>query len=199
MLSTPHPDFLIQAQQLTGGPGPQAIIQKLDFGWPAGVSWIGGDECIGKTSLLRLLAGDLKPTAGAVHAPVGGVFWADLQSPIQGEDTVVACWDALRPFYPQWQEEWLEDLTDELAMRPHLHKRLNMLSTGSRRKVMLIAALASGATVTLLDQPFVSLDAASIRFLLDFLAEDSQHTQRAWLIADYEAPPGLTLASVLQL
>ena len=199
MLPTPTSTFVLQAYQLSGGPGTQAIIQNLDFSWPAGVSWVGGDEGRGKTTLLRLLAGDLQPTHGAVHATRGGVFWADLQRPLHDELTPLACWDALRAIYPQWQEDLLQDLTDALSMRPHLHKRLNMLSTGSRRKVMLIAALSSGATVTLLDQPFVSLDAASIRFLLEFLAEASQHTRRAWLIADYEAPPGITLASVLEL
>lgn len=199
MLSTLPSTFALQAHQLSGGPGTQAIIQNLDFSWPAGVSWVGGDEGSGKTTLLRLLAGDLQPTHGAVHATHGGVFWADLQSPLHDELTPLACWDALRAHFPLWQEDLLQDLTDALSMRPHLHKRLNMLSTGSRRKVMLIAALASGATVTLLDQPFVSLDAASIRFLLEFLAEASQHTRRAWLIADYEAPPGITLASVLEL
>ena len=199
MLSTLPSTFALQAHQLSGGPGTQAIIQNLDFNWPAGVNWVGGDEGRGKTTLLRLLAGDLLPTHGAVQAPSGGIFWANLQSPLHDEDTPLVCWDALRANCPQWQEDLLQDLTDALGMRPHLHKRLNMLSTGSRRKVMLIAALSSGATVTLLDQPFVSLDAASIRFLLEFLAEASQHTRRAWLIADYEAPPGVPLASVLQL
>jgi len=84
-------------------------------------------------------------------------------------------------------------------LAPHLDKRLNMLSTGSRRKVGLVAALASGATVTLLDQPFVSLDQASIRSLQVYLARVGQNTERAWLIAGYEKPAFLPLASVHQL
>ncbi len=74
-----------------------------------------------------------------------------------------------------------------------------MLSTGSRRKVMLIAALAAGATVTLLDQPFVSLDQASIRVIKEFLTEAAEQAGRAWIVADYEAPSDLPIASVLQL
>jgi ABC-type multidrug transport system ATPase subunit len=64
---------------------------------------------------------------------------------------------------------------------------------------MLIAALASGATVTLLDQPFVSLDQASIRIIKDFLAEAAEQTGRAWIVADYETASDLPIASVLQL
>lgn len=74
-----------------------------------------------------------------------------------------------------------------------------MLSTGSRRKVGLVAALASGATVTLLDQPFAALDASAIRRLQAFLAQLGQNPVRAWLIADYVKPDHLPLASVLEL
>jgi ABC-type proline/glycine betaine transport system ATPase subunit len=65
--------------------------------------------------------------------------------------------------------------------------------------VGLVAALASGATVTLLDQPFVSLDQTSIRNLQVFLANLGLNPGRVWLIADYEKPAHLPLASVLQL
>jgi ABC-type taurine transport system ATPase subunit len=74
-----------------------------------------------------------------------------------------------------------------------------MLSTGSRRKVGLVAALACGATATLLDQPFVSLDQTSIRVLQEMLSDTYQDAERACLIADYEEPAHLRLAAVLQL
>lgn len=196
MLHTPP---LLQTQHLSLHHDQQKVIHNLSFSWPAGLSWICGDEGSGKTTLLRLLAGELKPTSGTVQVPPGGVFWAHLQTPEFDEITVQACWDALRLRCPQWQDTLLQALTDELAMRPHVDKKLNMLSTGSRRKVMLIAALASGATVTLLDQPFVSLDPASIRLIKDFLTEASEHPSRAWIVADYEAPTDLPLATVLQL
>ena len=84
-------------------------------------------------------------------------------------------------------------------MERHRHKPLYMLSTGSRRKVMLVAALASGATVTLLDQPFASLDQTSIRVIKDFLNETAEHSSRAWIVADYEVPADFPQASVLQM
>ena len=92
-----------------------------------------------------------------------------------------------------------DELAQALDLHAHRHNRLNMLSTGRRRKVMVIAALASGATVTLLDQPFGGLDLASIRVIKDFLREAAEHTHRAWLVADYQAPRDIPLASVLDL
>jgi ABC-type multidrug transport system ATPase subunit len=186
--------WLIQVNHLTCGP-----IQNLSFAWPSGVSWICGDEGRGKTTLLRLLAGDVRPAAGAVVAPAGGVFWVDLQGATHDDITVQTCWDALRVHYPHWHQDLLQDLAEELDMTQHLDKRLNMLSAGSRRKVMVVAALASGATVTLLDQPFAALDLASVRVIHEFLQEAAEHPSRAWIVVDYEAPNNLPLASVLNL
>ncbi len=191
-MPTTHPPLTIEG--LTFGP-----IHNLSFSWPAGVSWICGDEGTGKTTLLRLLAGDVQPEAGQVVAPEGNVFWVDLQDAAHDSTTVQACWNALRRRWPNWNESLLQDLAQELDMQQHADKRLNMLSAGSRRKVMVLAALASGADVTLLDQPFTALDLASIRILHEFLHEAAEHPTRAWIVADYEVPSDLPLACVLNL
>lgn len=185
---------LIQVHTITYAP-----LHTLSFAWPAGVSWVCGDEGQGKTTLLRLLAGDVQPSQGEVSQPQDPVFWADLQGPEHDTTTVQACWDVLRTRYPHWNEDVLRDLAQELDLTRHQDKQLHMLSAGSRRKVTVIAALASGATVTLLDQPFVALDFASIGVIKDFLQEAAEHPSRAWIVADYEAPNDLPLASVLHL
>jgi ABC-type multidrug transport system ATPase subunit len=186
--------FPLAVQNVTCGP-----LNNLSFAWTPGVSWVCGDEGKGKTTLLRLLAGDVQPATGHVVAPEGGVFWVDLQDAAHDSTTVQASWDALRAHYPRWNQDLLQDLAEELDMTQHLDKRLNMLSAGSRRKVMVVAALASGATVTLLDQPFAALDLASVRVIHEFLQEAAEHPSRAWIVADYEAPTHLPLASVLNL
>jgi ABC-type multidrug transport system ATPase subunit len=186
--------FHLEIQGITCGP-----IHNLSFAWPAGVSWVCGDENKGKTTLLRLLASDVQPTAGQVVTPEGGAFWIDLQSSAHDAITVQTCWDQLRTRHPRWSDEILNDLADALNMDVHREKQLHMLSAGSRRKVMVIAALASGAAVTLLDQPFTALDFGSIRIIKEFLQEAAEHPNRAWIVADYTAPNDVPLASVLNL
>lgn len=201
-MSTPQPissTFVLQTSALSGGPGALPLIKDLTHGWSAGLHWICGDEGTGKTSLLRLLAGDLSAMSGSVSVAPDDVFWVDLQGAEHDQTTVQACWDALRTRYPRWNEALLQDLAEALDMTQHRAKRLEMLSTGSRRKVMVIAALASGATVTLLDQPFAALDLKSIRAIQDFLNEAAEHPSRAWIVADYEAPGDVPLASLLHL
>lgn len=203
-----HPPVL-EALALSGGPEGQDLLCDITLQLPAGVSALTGDEGVGKTSLLRLLSGDLSATAGDMilrgkpwrmgHPHLASVFWADLRMPLHDEDTPLQCWSTWQQNLPLWSKDMQQALVEALHMTPHLNKRLNMLSTGSRRKVGLITALAAGATVTLLDQPFVSLDHASIRVLKDVLTDAAEHTERAWLVADYEAPADIPLASLLQL
>ena len=74
-----------------------------------------------------------------------------------------------------------------------------MLSAGSRRKVALVGLLASGATLTCLDQPYAALDMASMRVVREFLQDMADHPSRAWVVADYEADPLLDWHSQVQL
>ena len=140
---------------------------------PTGLVAVTGDEGAGKTRLLRGLGED--------------ALWLDLSLPGQEDQTPLQVWDKLRPQCPRWSTQLQQDLVEALDLTPHLDKKLFMLSTGSRRKVALVGLLASGATVTCLDQPFAALDGPSARVIRDFLADVADHASRTWVVADYTA------------
>ncbi len=127
------------------------------------------------------------------------VFWADPRSQAFDQLTALEYFKSLPELYPRFDSQGLAELVRGLMLAPHLDKPLYMLSSGSKRKVWLAAALASGAAVTLLDEPFAALDKASIGFVIERLQDASEHTQRAWVLAHHEAPAGLPLAATLDL
>lgn len=161
---------------------------------PAGLVAVIGDEQTGKTTLLRQISGDIPHTNTQPHA-----FWLDLNLPTHDDQTPNEIWDNLQNRHAKWQTDWQDDLIDALQLTPHVDKKLFMLSAGSRRKVALVALLASGATITCVDQPYVALDQASVRVLRNFLSEMADHPDRTWVIADYEADPHLPWAHVITL
>lgn len=189
--------FVLQTHGLTGGPGAAPLWAGLDLNIPAGLTAVTGDEGTGKTSLLRLLAADLPAQAGTRSAT--DALWLNLALPEHDESTPEQVWAGLQAQCPQWSHALQADLVEALSLQAHLDKKLFMLSTGSRRKVGLVALLACGAALTCLDQPYVSLDQTSIQVLRDFLNDMADHPSRAWLVADYEADPGLHWCSNIAL
>lgn len=183
------------------------LFQDLSFVVPAGLSFVRGGEGRGKTTLLRLMAGELRPTAGRLQLADAGsapgrdgerIFWSNL--PENRDDPQTP-----RQWLRDWSErfgDWDRDLLDELIqgfeLEAHLDKAMFMLSTGSRRKVWLAGAFASGARLTLLEKPFAALDARSRGLLAELLQEAARHQSRAWVVADYEWPAGLASLKLAQ-
>ncbi|MDP3707156.1 MAG: ATP-binding cassette domain-containing protein [Polaromonas sp.] len=206
------PTPVLQADALSFGyPGqPQGLLfDQLSVRLPPGVSWLCGDEGVGKTTLLQLLAGAVTGSGrveinGAILDPGSAahrqqVAWFDPRDAALDSHTARKIFSSLPERHPGFEPAALQAHIEGLSLAPHLDKALFMLSTGSRRKVFIAAALASQATVTLLDQPFMALDRPSIDYLLGVLAEAARHPSRAWVVADYVAPDAVALAAVIEL
>ena len=160
-------------------PGQDA---PLSFALRPGLTFISGGEGRGKSSLLGLIADAaraqglsvwLEQPADAAHDPKVARAWLD---------------ERRHAAHPAWNDALQAALIDAFALDEHLDKPLYMLSAGSRRKLGLVGAAASGAVVTLLDVPFAAIDMRSARVLGELLADAAEDEARAWVLADYALP-----------
>jgi len=109
---------------------------------------------------------------------------------------------ALRPSYPAWRSAEEAALIEALGLAEHMAKPMYMLSTGSRRKLGLLAAALCGAQLVLLDMPYAALDGRSCRWVHDLLGQAAASQTQAWVLADYELPAALAgqkLAALIDL
>jgi ABC-type multidrug transport system ATPase subunit len=208
MMDTFHP--ILQVNGISFQFPQKQVFSNFSASIPAGITYITGDESTGKSTLLRLFAGDLSPQTGDLaisgfsqknefEAYRKNVFWTDPHTTAYDQLSPNDFFNLQRKFYPNFNEFVLADMLQSLSLTEHVSKEIYKLSAGSKRKVWLAAAFASGAAVTLLDEPFSALDKASIGYLLDRLHTCAQNKQRAWVIADYEVPQNLSTALIINL
>jgi ABC-type multidrug transport system ATPase subunit len=175
-----------------------------------GVTLVQGGDGRGKSTLLRLLAGALPADAGRLQlhgvplkeqpaAYRAQLFWVAPRTSDFDQLTPPQYFESLRARYAGFDAAVAKQLAEGLGLEPHWGKQLFMLSTGSKRKVWLAAAFASGARLLLLDEPFAALDAPSVAFIKQLLQDSPAHPGRAVVIADYEAPEHVPLAGVVDL
>jgi heme exporter protein A len=192
-VSTQRPNgaVLLEARDLELWRGERRLFSKVSFQLRGGelLHVVGPNGC-GKTSLLRVLCGLTLPETG-------DVYWRSKKLQRNRADFHAST------CYLGHRESLKADLTAEenLVFQLGLHAFLSMadihaaldkvgltrqrvvparsLSAGQKRRVSLARALASGAKLWVLDEPYTNLDVAG-RELVDQMM--SEHLERDGLV-----------------
>lgn len=206
---------MVQAAQVSFGyPGRQVAVE-VSHGWPAGLCLLQGDEGTGKSSWLKLLAGQLPLSQGRLDygfaegagPSAQAFFWQNPRQPLGDalSRMPVADWVAQqRTIYPRWSPSEFEQHVQGFALQPHLHKPLLALSSGSQRKLWMAAGWASGAELVLIDEPLAALDKPSERYVQQALAAMAADLKkpdrpRCVVVAHWDAMQGVPWDDVMEL
>ena len=175
--------------------GGRLIFDDLAFRVaPGGALLVRGPNGAGKSSLLRLLAGLLRPAAGQLHNPFRTAYL--------GHDNALKPDRTLAQELRFWArldgagERWHEAL-DRFDLVPLVDLPTRVLSSGQKRRAALARTWASGAELWLLDEPSVGLDAASIDRLAAACAD--HRAAGGLIVAATHVPMGIDDAELLHL
>ncbi len=191
---------MLEAVDLHCERGERLLFEHLSFQVTAGQCLhIAGDNGAGKTSLLRILCGLLRPLAGEVRwraRPIGSAreeYCADLVyvghlNGVKDELTAtenLQTWSAIAGL--RIGADRLAHALQLLAMDRFAHIPAGQLSQGQKRRVSLARlSLASHANVWVLDEPFNALDRHGVA-TLNGLIEQRVRTGGAVILTTHQA------------
>ena len=164
-------DDVLLAQELALSFGGEPLFQhaSLDVKRGERVFLIGPNGC-GKTTLLRLLLGQLAPSEGVVRLGTGvelGYYEQSQQSLHDGKTVMDEIWDE----HPQMTQTQVRNaLAVFLFTGEDVFKGVGTLSGGERARVLLLKLMLSKANLLLLDEPTNHLDITSREALEEALS-----------------------------
>lgn len=136
--------------------------------------WLSGANGAGKTSLLRALAGFLRPEAGNIilHDDASiitprdenyrdHILFLPARAPLKAVLTVREQWQL-------WQEMFKrnDEIPPPLNLHNHLDQRIGKLSAGQQRRLALALLALTNRKIWLLDEAFNHLDDAGENWLM---------------------------------
>jgi heme exporter protein A len=141
--------------------GGRTLFEGLNLSLGAGdAALVSGPNGIGKSSLLRLIAGLLEPAAGVLSVE-GAIALASEELALDRMQTL----SRALGFWARLDGRSDTDVGAALASFGIDHLAdvpVRIFSTGQRKRAILARTLASGADIWLLDEPGNGLDSASL-------------------------------------
>jgi len=145
-------DCRLVAKNIACRRGDRILFRGLSLSLDAGqIVHVAGPNGIGKSSLIRILAGLLRPYAGTVER-AGGLALSDERLALDGHQTLenaLGFWRKIDRSQGPAADYGLANLLDV---------PVRFLSTGQRKRAALARIGASGAAIWLLDEPLNGLD-----------------------------------------
>ncbi len=154
-------------------------LNAVNLDLPAGkIIGLLGPNGSGKTTFLKLCAGILTPTAGALSIcgiPVGPdtkalVSYLPDRTYLRNGDTISDIFDYFADFYADFDRARAEGILNDLGVQ--LDVKFGTLSKGNKEKVQLALVMSRRARLYLLDEPIGGVDPATRDYILNTIVKN---------------------------
>jgi len=150
--------------------GDKLILDKLSFCFEAGKKYaLMGESGIGKSTLLGIVSGLLKPNKGTVEVDSKKISYAFQDDRLFPWLTVVENVILVSNMPKDEAKIRASQILCELGLSDALNMYPDELSGGMRQRVSIARALMYDGEILLLDEPFRALDEATAKQTADYV------------------------------
>jgi manganese/iron transport system ATP-binding protein/manganese/zinc/iron transport system ATP- binding protein len=201
-ISTNNAQAAIQVSNLTVSYGPKPALLDVSLSIEPGLL-IGviGPNGAGKSTFIKAILGFVKRDMGSVtiqdvaaekakgrvaYVPQRGAV--DWDFPIRVKEVAMMGRYGHVPWYRDPSaEDWriVDEALEMVRMSEFKDRQIGQLSGGQQQRVFMARALAQGAEILLLDEPFAGVDAATERAILDVL-ENAKASGRTLVVVHHD-------------
>jgi manganese/iron transport system ATP-binding protein/manganese/zinc/iron transport system ATP- binding protein len=179
---------IIEVDNLTVSYGPKPALLDVSFRIKPGLLvGVIGPNGAGKSTLIKAILGFIKRDIGTVlidgisaerakgrvaYVPQRGTV--DWDFPITVKEVAMMGRYHQIPWYRDARDkdhDIVHEALDMVRMQAFRNRQIGQLSGGQQQRVFMARALAQGADILLLDEPFAGVDAATERAILDVLEQ----------------------------
>lgn len=161
--------MLLSVSDVSVSRGGRVLLEGVTFDLQAGRAIVlTGKNGIGKTSLLRTLAGLQDANSGYVDVPQNGVVYS---AHLDGIKHALSVAENLQFWGAVFGRSNVDAALETFELYHLRDVMAGALSAGQKRRLGLARLLVSGRSIWLLDEPTVSLDLGSIKQLTRVLNE----------------------------
>jgi ABC-2 type transport system ATP-binding protein len=185
---------VVEVRKLTKAYGRVLAVNQVSFSIEAGkIYGLLGRNGAGKTTIMQIITAQLFPTSGEVlvfgeHPYENSrvlsqiCFIKDSQKYPNGY-RVLDVLDQAAFFFPHWDRKYAFALAEEFRLP--LSRRMKALSRGMLSAAGIIVGLASRAPLTIFDEPYLGLDAATRELFYERLLEDYAEHPRTIILSTH--------------
>lgn len=167
---------MLEARNLSLERGCRLLFDDLSFQLKAGdILHIQGDNGIGKTSLLRCIAGLAEPDSGAVISSLQAHqrLYIGHQAGVKANLTVTENLHFFAQLANCHQTDKLDAALNKLSLKAFADDLCAQLSSGQNRRVALSRLFFENKPLWCLDEPFTALDNKVTQVIANKIAEHS--------------------------
>lgn len=187
----------------------RVVLSDVSFALGAGqVTGLIGQNGAGKTTVMRVVLGLLRPSRGVVHRVGDGrrgvlgyvpqQLALDPDLPLRARDVVGLGLDGHRlglPLPSRRRRRLVDEMLAEVGAERFADARVGTLSGGQQQRVLLAQALVGRPQVVVLDEPLANLDLRSEQEVADLLGRIAAEQGVAVLVSAHDVNPLLPVMS----